>query len=110
MMDPAAPKSAVLAAELRRAVAADREADAGDVSRLGQEPRPRFVQADLLLELDRCHRADRAELAPAALPARKENGLRGLAAPSEEISREVDHRRVDGAGAARAAASSPSFF
>ena len=46
------------AAELRRVAVADREADAGDVPRLGQEPRPRLVQADLLLERDRrqnCH-------------------------------------------------------
>jgi hypothetical protein len=38
----------VLAAELRGAVVADREADTGDVPRLGEEPRPRLVQADLL--------------------------------------------------------------
>src|SRR5438105_4936719 len=50
---------AVLPAELRWAVVADREADAGDIPRFGDEPCPRLVQADLLLELDRRHRGDR---------------------------------------------------
>jgi len=53
----------VLAAELRGAVVADREADAGDVARLSEEPCPCFAQADLLLELDRRHRGHRAEVA-----------------------------------------------
>src|SRR6202171_1746610 len=55
--------STVLAAELRGAVVAHREANAGGVPRVGNQPRTCLVQADLLLKLDRRHRCDCAEMA-----------------------------------------------
>jgi hypothetical protein len=45
------------------AVVADREADAGDIARLGDEARPSLAEAHLFLELDRRHRGDGAEVA-----------------------------------------------
>ena len=51
----------VLAAELGGDVVAHREANTGNVPRLGDEPRPSLLQVDLLLKLDgvrevvRCH-------------------------------------------------------
>src|SRR5205807_3234508 len=58
-----AEHAAVLAAELGGAVVADRESSAGNVTGFGEEPGPGFVQADLLLELDGCHRGEGPEVA-----------------------------------------------
>jgi len=70
-----AEHAAVLAAELRGAVVADRESDTGDVPGFGEEPGPGFVQADLLLELDGCHRGEGPEVAVEGSDAhRRERG------------------------------------
>src|SRR5271156_135644 len=57
-----AERFAVFAAELRGALVADQIADLRDIRRLGHEQGTRFLQPDLLLELDRCHRRRGAEV------------------------------------------------
>src|SRR5258706_13629424 len=57
-----AEEPAVLAAELARALVAHAVAGGGGVERLAHEELARLVQPQLLLELQRAHRRDRAEV------------------------------------------------